>query len=192
MRLPRDIRVGWRYGLTHPSTTPKLKDMTDPAAHQEWPLSQLIRSRRKELELSERQLAERCGWDDEFGPSDVRSLETGELRFPSTSQVEALAKGLELDVEDVEEAIEASLQESERSQFSAMATIKLGYGRRVRRPAPDGLTTEEDAIKWGKRLCRELGGTVELHFDDGRTVQVESSGRVSGTETNPDEDSGTQ
>jgi|GEM_PF-6162605 len=159
--------------------------MTNRSDDQDWSLSRLIRSRRKELELTERELAERCGWDNEFGPSDVRSLETGELRFPSTSQVEALATGLELDVSDIEDAIEASLQESERNQFRAMATIELGHGRRARHAPPDHLETEEDVIGWAKRLNRDHRGPVELRLADGRTIRIESGQISHEDESNP-------
>jgi transcriptional regulator with XRE-family HTH domain len=146
--------------------------MSDGTRHRNQPLDELVRARRKDLGLTERELVRRCGWPDDYGLDDVRSLEAGELRFPSTTQLKDLARALELDSEVLEEAISTSLHASAHARPHASATVHLKEGRRLYYTPPEGIGDEESLRAWARTLSVAHDRPVTLRIDGAATVEI--------------------
>jgi transcriptional regulator with XRE-family HTH domain len=146
--------------------------MSDGTSHSARPLAELVRERRKALDLTEYELAERCGWSDAYGTADVRSLESGEIAFPSASQIEALAEALELDSETIDRAVNLAQETSSDARSRASVTVELGTGRRVRHMPPDGVEDEEALRAWAAELSQMHGRPVTLTLDGDHTCKI--------------------
>lgn len=146
--------------------------MTDATSYAECDLAELVRLRRKELDLTEQDLAARCGWRNDSGSTDIRSLEAGEHRFPSKSQIEDLAQALELAPETLDRSVQTSLEKLEPMRPRPSATIELAEGRRVRHLPPAGVQDDEELRAWARELCQAHGRTVTLRLDNDQTVEI--------------------
>jgi transcriptional regulator with XRE-family HTH domain len=72
--------------------------MIEEIKHTNQKFREFIRERRKELGLTQAELAKRA----RIGQPYVSKIESGVIRLPSTFTIESLAKALEMDIEELE------------------------------------------------------------------------------------------
>jgi transcriptional regulator with XRE-family HTH domain len=129
-------------------------------------LSELVRSRRAELRLGLRGLAERC--TDPENPAagslwtrtTLNTLETGKIKPPRLPELRALARGLDLPL--------GKIQDAAGAQFFGIDTLWSASGEaRALVERADRMTPEQraqlmrllDAFAEGNAQSRQCGGT---------------------------------